>query len=132
MHGFRELLTRHGTDIASPDIAKTGGLAQGRRIADLAASYGVLMAPHDIGSPVQAVAAGHLACSLPNLLAMEQHFPDLPLWHGLVGGHQLIADGELVVPDRPGLGIRLDDEVVGRNLREEHGFFPQARRRSTS
>ena len=76
VHGFRELLTRHGTDIASP---------------------------------VQAVAAGHLACSLPNLLAMEQHFPDLPLWHRLVGDHQLIADGELVVPDRPGLGIRLED-----------------------
>ena len=78
--------------------------------------YGVLMAPHDIGSPVQAVAAGHLACSLPNLLAMEQHFPDLPLWHRLVGDHQLIADGELVVPDRPGLGIRLEDTEVRRHL----------------
>jgi L-alanine-DL-glutamate epimerase-like enolase superfamily enzyme len=129
VHGFRELLTRHGTDIASPDIAKTGGLAQGRRIADLAASYGVLMAPHDIGSPVQAVAAGHLACSLPNLLAMEQHFPDLPLWHQMVSDHQLIADGELVVPDRPGLGIRLDDAVVRRHLREEHGFFGSCLRR---
>ena len=104
VHGFRELLTRHGTDIASPDIAKTGGLAQGRRIADLAASYGVLMAPHDIGSPVQAVAAGHLACSLPNLLAMEQHFPDLPRWHRLIGDHQLIEDGELVVSRPAGPG----------------------------
>lgn len=91
VHGFRELLTRYGTGIASPYIAKTGGLAHRRRIADLAASYGVLMAPHDIGSPVQAVAAGHLACSLHNLLAMEQHFPDLPLWHQLVDDHQLIA-----------------------------------------
>ena len=132
VHGFRELLTGHCTDIASPDIAKTGGLAQGRRIADLAASYGVLMAPHDIGSPVQAVAAGHLACSLPNLLAMEQHFPDLPLWHRLVGDHQLIEDGELVVPDRPGLGIRLDDAVVRRHARDEQGFFPHARRHGTS
>ena len=90
------------------------------------------MAPHDIGSPVQAVAAGHLACSLPNLLAMEQHFPDLPLWQQMVSDHQLIADGELVVPDRPGLGTHLDDAVVRRNLREEHGFFPQARRHGTS
>ncbi len=83
-------------------------------------------------TPVQAVAAGHLACSLPSLLAMEQHFPDLALWHRMVGDHQLIADGELLVPDRPGLGIRLDDAVVRRHLREEHGFFPQARRHSTS
>ena len=90
------------------------------------------MALHDIGSPVQTVAAGHLACSLPNLLAMEQHVPDLPLWHRLVGDHQLIADGELVVPDRPGLGIRLDGAVVRRHLREEHGFLPQARRHDTS
>ena len=90
------------------------------------------MAPHDIGSPVQAVAAGHLVCTIPNLLAMEQHVPDLPLWRQVVSDHQLIADGELVVPDRPGLGIRLDDAVVGRHLREEHGFFPQARRHGTS
>ena len=83
-------------------------------------------------TPVQAVAAGHLACSLPNLLAMEQHFPDLALWHRMVGDHQLISDGELVVPDRPGLGIRLDDAVVRRHLREEHGFFLQARRHGTS
>ena len=43
-----------------------------------------------------------------------------------------ICDGELLVPDRPGLGIRLDDGVVRRHLREEHGFFPQARRHGTS
>lgn len=63
---------------------------------------------------------------------MEQHFPDLPLWHRLVGDHQLIEDGELVIPDGPGLGIRLDDAVVRRHLREEHGFFPHARRHGTS
>jgi len=115
VHGFREMLTRHGTHIASPDIAKIGGLAQGRRIADLAASYGVLLAPHAIGRPVHAVAAGHLACSLPNLLAMEQHFTDRPLWHQMMSDHRLIADGELVIPDWPGLGIRLDDDVVSRH-----------------
>ncbi len=63
---------------------------------------------------------------------MEQHFPDLPLWHELVSDHQLIAMASWVVPDRPGLGIRLDDAVVRRQTREEQGFFPQARRHGTS
>ena len=124
VHGFRELIQRHGTDIASPDIAKTGGLSQGRRIAELAAMYGILLAPHDIGSPVQSVAVGHLACALPNLLAMEQHFTDLPLWHELVPDDELLVGGELAIPQRPGLGIRLDDTVVRRHAREECGFFP--------
>ncbi len=87
---------------------------------------------HPRSPGAEAVAVGHLACSLPNLLAMEQHFPDLPLWHHLAGDRRLIAAGELLVPDRPGLGIDLDDAVVRAHLREEHGFFPQASRRLTS
>ena len=121
--GFRQLLEGHATDIASPDVAKTGGLSQGRRIAQLADLHQVLFAPHDIGSPVQAVAVGHLACGVPNLLAMEQHWPDDSLWHGVVEATDLIIDGELVVPDAPGLGVRVKDREVKRRMRDETGFF---------
>ena len=121
--GFRELIQAQAADIVSPDLAKAGGLLEGRRIADLADLYYINVAPHNIGSPIETVATCHVCAAVPNFLALEFHHLDDPIWSSLVVEGPLIADGHIIVPDRPGLGVTLNMETVKRQTRENLGFF---------
>jgi L-alanine-DL-glutamate epimerase-like enolase superfamily enzyme len=121
--GFRELLQNQGADIISPDLAKAGGLLEGRRIADLADMYYVPVAPHNIGSPIETVATCHVCAAVPNFLALEFHHQENPLWNELIVEGPLIVDGHIAVPDRPGLGVTLNEDVVRANVRENLGFL---------
>jgi L-alanine-DL-glutamate epimerase-like enolase superfamily enzyme len=121
--GFRELIQAQAADIVSPDLAKAGGLLEGRRIADLADLYYINVAPHNIGSPIETVATCHVCAAVPNFLALEFHHLDNPLWDDLLLGDPLIQDGHIPVPDRPGLGVTLNEEAVRRQAKENLGFF---------
>lgn len=115
-HGFRDLVERGAIAFAAPDIPKTGGIAETKKIAELADTYYVTLAPHNVGSPVATMAGVHVGATVPNFLALEFHARDVPWWDDLVDANDpLIKDGEIRVPDEPGLGIELDWDVV-----EEH------------
>lgn len=122
-HGFRELIEKQGADIISPDLAKAGGLLEGRRIADLADLYYIPVAPHNIGSPIETVATCHVMAAVPNFLALEFHHLDNPVWESLLDGPPLIEDGHITVPNRPGLGVTLNEDVVRANMKENLGFL---------
>ena len=121
--GFRELIESYGADIISPDLAKAGGLLEGRRIADLADISYVNVAPHNIGSPIETVATCHVCAAVPNFLALEFHHLDNPVWSSLLCEDPLIQDGHIIVPERPGLGVTLDEAAVRRHAREDLGFL---------
>jgi L-alanine-DL-glutamate epimerase-like enolase superfamily enzyme len=121
--GFRQLIEGQAADIVSPDLAKAGGLLEGRRIADLADLYYIPVAPHNIGSPVETIATCHVMAAVPNFLVLEFHHLENPLWQSLVVGDPLIEEGHIRVPEAPGLGITLDEEAVRRASRESLGFF---------
>ncbi|MDP7450287.1 MAG: mandelate racemase/muconate lactonizing enzyme family protein, partial [Candidatus Latescibacteria bacterium] len=123
-YGFRELVEGHGADILSPDLAKAGGLLEGRRIADLADLYYIPIAPHNICGPVGTYAAAHVCTAIPNFLALEFHHLDNDVWTGLVEeGPQLIEEGHITVGERPGLGLTLSDDAVRAAAREDLGFL---------
>lgn len=127
-YGFRDLVERQGADILSPDLAKAGGLLEGRRIADLADLYYIPIAPHNICGPVGTVAVSHVCAAIPNFLALEFHHLDNEVWTGLVeGGAELITDGHLTVSEAPGLGVRLDEDAARAAAAEDLGFFAQGR-----
>jgi L-alanine-DL-glutamate epimerase-like enolase superfamily enzyme len=114
----------HGADILSPDLAKAGGLLEGRRIADLADLYYIPIAPHNICGPVGTYAAAHVCTAIPNFLALEFHHLDNDVWTGLVEeGPQLIEEGHITVGERPGLGLTLSDDAVRAAAREDLGFL---------
>ena len=121
--GFRELIQTQAADIVSPDLAKAGGLLEGRRIADLADMYYIPVSPHNICGPVGTVAACHLCAAAPNFQALEFHHLDNEVWNTLTRERDLIQDGHLAVPTRPGLGVTLDEEVARRVTREDLGFL---------
>ncbi|ADD07477.1 D-gluconate dehydratase (plasmid) [Natrialba magadii ATCC 43099] len=115
-HGFRDLVEQEAVSFVAPDIPKTGGIAETKKIAELADTYYMTLAPHNIGSPVATMAGVHVGATVPNFLALEFHARDVPWWDDLVAREEpLIQDGYIEVPDTPGLGIELDWDVV-----EEH------------
>jgi L-alanine-DL-glutamate epimerase-like enolase superfamily enzyme len=101
-------------------------LLETKRIADYAALAGVQVAMHHAGSPVGAYAGYHCAATFQNLLAMENHALDMPWWQDLVTGapKPIIDHGYVAVPERPGLGLELNDDVVKEHLRRPGYFEP--------
>lgn len=112
-HGFRNLVEKEAVAFVAPDIPKTGGIAETKKIAELADTYYLTMSPHNIGSPVATMAGVHVGATVPNFLALEFHARDVPWWDDLVDAEEpLIQDGQITVPDEPGLGIDLNWDVV--------------------
>ena len=121
--GFRDLIETQAADIISPDMAKAGGLLEGRRIADLADMYYIPIAPHNIGSPIQTVANCHVMAAVPNFLVLEFHHLDDRFWEGIINEGPLIEEGHIDVPNLPGLGVTLNEDLLRNNFRQEFGFF---------
>jgi len=116
--GFWDLIVRDLCDVVTPDLQKAGGLAEGRKIADMAAAANKPFAPHMIGSPLALIATAHLCVTIPNLLVCEFHAHDVPFFHDLAqGGTEAWFRHGWVRPlDLPGLGIELN-EAVGKRYR---------------
>jgi len=122
-HGFRDLIQQQAADIVSPDLAKAGGLLEGRKIADLADMYYINLAPHNIGSPIETIATCHVCAAVPNFLALEFHHLAHPFWNELTLEGPLIQNGYITVPNAPGLGVTLNEEAVRRHAKENLGFL---------
>jgi L-alanine-DL-glutamate epimerase-like enolase superfamily enzyme len=122
-HGFREIIEKQGADIIPPDLAKAGGLLEGRRIADLADLYYIPVALHNIGSPIETIATCYVMAAVPNFLALEFRHLYNPIWQNLLDGPPLIEDGHIRVPDGPGLGVTLNEDTLRANMNENLGFF---------
>ncbi len=123
---FIELCRKHAVDIIHPDLATSGGILETKKIGDAAQEYGVPMAMHFAGTPVSCMANVHCAAATENFLVMENHSVDVPWWNDLVEGVEkpILNKGFITVPDKPGLGITLNDEVVKQHLLEPGYFEP--------
>lgn len=123
-HGFRTMITTQAVDIVQPDIPKTGGLLESKKIADLADLYYLPFAAHNVSSPIGTIAACHTCASMRNFLVLEFHAQDVPWWDGLIEGDgPVIQEGYIPLPDEPGLGVELDEEVARAHLSEGATFF---------
>jgi L-alanine-DL-glutamate epimerase-like enolase superfamily enzyme len=123
--GFREILRRHAVAVATPDVQKIGGLAVAAQIAQFADSQTIPIAPHNISSPVGTLASAHFCSAIPNFLVLEFHASDVPFWNELVDGipKPIIQNGHIRVPDGPGLGVKLNEEVARKYARKGEPFF---------
>ena len=121
---FKEIFQKQAADIISPDVQKTGGILESKRIADLASIYYVPVAPHCVTSPIGQMASVHLCASIANFLILEWHMIDTPWWEELVITEEpIVQDGYIKVPEKPGLGVELNEEAVGKYLREGETLF---------
>ncbi len=114
--GFRELIENRAAQFVMPDLAWCGGLSEGKKIASMAETHYLPIAPHNCGGPVLHFASAHLAANIPNLYILEtvrRHYLDE--YKGLVTNDLIPAkDGSLPLPPGPGLGVELDPAVFKR------------------
>lgn len=109
---FREILERQAADIIMPDVASSGGILETFKVAALADTHYVPVAPHDMVGPIATAATLQLCACIPNLLVMEQQMGDVAWRHELTDEPLLVEDGHFALPTRPGLGLALNHEAV--------------------
>jgi galactonate dehydratase len=111
-HGFRPLLEKQAVRIIQPDVARTGGITEFKKICAMADTYYVSVAPHNPNGPICTVASIHACLSIPNFLILEFFEPDEAVYQEIVVGG-LRRDAEAVLPiDAPGLGVNIDDAFL--------------------
>jgi galactonate dehydratase len=127
--GFRELFEKRAVDIVMPDFQKCGGLLEARKIADMAHTYFIPVAPHCVTSPIGSMATAQVCAAIPNFLAQEWHWIDsLALWKDWVKEGEIIEKGYITLPDRPGIGVEMNDDGAKKaQVRGTPWFEPVAR-----
>ncbi|MBN9386754.1 MAG: mandelate racemase/muconate lactonizing enzyme family protein [Chloroflexi bacterium] len=124
--GFMPLLKARAVNIVHPDMATSGGILETKRIGDTAQEYGISMAMHMAGTPISTMASVHCAAATENFIALEHHFNEVPYWNDFITGlpKPIIQNGYIQVPEGPGLGFEVNEEVIKEHLAEEdQGFF---------
>jgi len=122
--GFRELLEKQAVDIIMPDLPKCGGLSEGRKMANMAEVYYIPLAPHNVCGPLGTIASCHTCASVPNFLVLEWHWLGRAYWNDLVlADEPIIQDGYITIPETPGLGVELNDEVARQYAVPDTPFF---------
>jgi len=109
---FRDLITLGAVDILQPDLAIMGGITEGMRIAALASAFQLTVAPHLWGSALLFASGLQLAAATPNCTILEYSLGFNPLLHELGIEPPVIREGRMYIPDRPGLGVTLNQEFV--------------------
>lgn len=119
-YGFRDLITKGGIGIVQPNVSRTGGVTECKKIAALASAYHLPYAPHTGTSSLVCHAASvQIAAHLPNFLIYEDMRADWDEDRANPLRTQLarepfgeVEDGCLPVPDKPGIGMELNEEVI--------------------
>ena len=124
--GFKALIDNRAVDVIHPDPLTSGAIRETKRICDYASMHGIQTAIHFAGSPVGCMASAHMAATLKDMLAMENHAVDIPWWDDLVTqpSKPIVDRGYIAVPDTPGLGVELNEAVVKQHIRKGGYFEP--------
>lgn len=124
--GFRPLIEARAVNVVHPDLATSGGILETKKIGDMAQEYGISMAMHMAGTPISTMASVHCAAATENFIALEHHFTDVPFWNDFIDGvpKPIIQGGYIRVPEGPGLGFEINEDVIKEHLvPEDLGFF---------
>lgn len=111
---FQPWLQAGAFDIVQPDVTKVGGISEERRIAWMAQENGIRFIPHGWNTALGLAADLHLASAFPDTDLVEYIAGSPYLDELVVNGWQLDEEGMLAIPDRPGLGVELDEDAVVR------------------
>ncbi|GAA4027753.1 galactonate dehydratase [Sphingomonas rosea] len=123
---FKRFFETGAVDIIQPDLSHAGGISECRRIASMAEAYDVAVAPHCPLGPLALAACLQLAANAPNVAIQEM---SLGIHYNV--GHDLLefitdpevltpVDGYLLMPEKPGLGVTIDEAKVREVAKDGH------------
>jgi galactonate dehydratase len=116
-HQFREVLEKQAAHVIQPDLCHCGGLLEAKKIAAMAETYYVAVAPHNPLGPIANAAALHFALSTPNFLIQEDMLDDVPWRWDVVESSLKTENGYWLPSDEPGLGVKVNEKAAA-----EHPF----------
>lgn len=121
---FKPLIVNQACDIIQADFLKAGGLLESKKIADMADLYYIPTSVHNLASPVGTVASAYACATIRDLSALEFK-PDPPPWWNdvIIHDEPLYQDGYIVLSDKPGLGIELNEEVCRAHANPNYPYF---------
>jgi len=107
--GFREIVEREAAAVLQPDIRHAGGILEMKKIANLAETHYLAMAPHNAAGPVGVAASIHVMATVPNFLICEG---GTRRGEGLFREPLVFRGGFMELPTGPGLGIEIDEGAM--------------------
>jgi galactonate dehydratase len=114
LRGYRPYFEARAMDVVMVDVP-WNGFSQSKRIADLAESHELNVAPHNYYSHLSTLHSLHLCACIPNVRIMEIDIDDVPWKDELVDAPPVIEDGRALIPTRPGWGADLDEAVARKH-----------------
>jgi L-alanine-DL-glutamate epimerase-like enolase superfamily enzyme len=110
--GFLPLMQSGAISYATVDVQWTGGLTEARKVANLADTFAIPIAPHDCTGPITLAACFHLSMAQPNALFQETVRSFLRTWYPrIASGLPRISDGVATLSGEPGLGLTINEEL---------------------
>jgi galactonate dehydratase len=118
-HQFREILEKQAAHVIQPDLCHCGGLWEAKKIAAMAETYYMGVAPHNPLGPVANAAALHFALSTPNFLIQEDMLTDVPWRWDVVQSSLRTENGYWLPTDVPGLGVEVNETEAAKHPFEQ-------------
>lgn len=112
LYPYLDLMERGGLRIIQPDVARVGGISETLRIATHAEARGVRVIPHCWSTDILVAATLHVISTLRDCPYLEYNVMDNPLRTDLLKDPIRPKNGMVKVPDKPGLGIELDEKTL--------------------
>ncbi|MXY22127.1 MAG: mandelate racemase/muconate lactonizing enzyme family protein [Dehalococcoidia bacterium] len=109
---FVNIFENNLADFVMPDVTWTGGITELKKISTMAEAYYVPVSPHDASGPVNVLAGAHVMMTTPNFYKLETSRYDLSAYDVFIEPGLDIRNGDLYVPDTPGLGIEMDMDYM--------------------
>ena len=113
---FRPILEQKLAEYLMPDIIRTGGISEMKKIATMAEAFFIPVSPHDATGPITMAASTQVMMTTPNFFRMEVAYSELPKYNEALTPPLDIRDGFYHVSDRPGLGHDLREEYVAQEI----------------
>tara|TARA_Y100001936_G_scaffold174939_1_gene171419 strand:+ start:11648 stop:12805 length:1158 start_codon:yes stop_codon:yes gene_type:complete len=120
---FSEIVDKHAADILQPDIANAGGITELKKISAISEAKHITMAPHNVCSPVGAMAEMHLDKSIVNFEIQEYHAEFYTEhYFSVFHGFPRQSGGYIELSDKPGLGLEINYEEINKHppLKKTH------------
>jgi galactonate dehydratase len=109
---FKTLFEQRCADIIQPDVSHAGGIMELKKIAAVAESYHMPICPHNPSGPIANAATLQLAGCIPNFYLLETMSSDVP-WRSEISTEEIaFSQGQMTIPDKPGLGIDINEEAI--------------------
>ena len=112
VNGFKPLCEASAVDIIMPDVKHCGGVWEAMKISAFAEAHGIKVSPHNPSGPISTAVSASLCAGIPNFDVLEYQWGERDWRNTLVDPTEAFIDGSVIISDRPGFGISINDAVL--------------------